>query len=1680
MFGSVTGAAQAPGAASPFSPFGASTAGASGGMASSTPFGVANAGAGMATNGTRGVPYVPTLLPDGAGSSSTPGATATNVAFHVITAQPAYAAKSTEELRWEDLQQGVRGGSGNVSNVPQLASSQPGGGGTTSPGASGFGAFGGANTGGGFGTASGASTAFGATPGQSPFGAAPGAAASPFGAAGGAFGQMGAKPAFGATGAFGAPTAATNQPFGAPAASPFGAPAGGATNTPFGAPKPAGTTAFGAPGGTGLFGQQQASPFGTAPTTGAAPGGGLFGGQQQSGGAPAFGAFGQTQTQQAPGLFGGGATGTAPGQGLFGQQQPAASNPFGGGAQAGAAPGGGLFGQTAPGGNLFGNATASQPFGQQQTTGAFGGMQPSQPGGLFGGGSPSGSAFGATTAPGSSPFGAQPAAGAQPFGMSGGLFGNTTPGSTGAFGQQQSAQAAAPLSGFGGGSNLFGGTQPAAGGGLFGSGMAGSQPGGMFGGAGTTTPLGGATAASPFSLGGGTVPAGGMTWMNPAGTPQNAAFVQTGAGAGQVNPYGLPPARAEYLGMDAAPAPGGQRDGTVSATVAVSRSTLLLAPPPPKALQPPRSAAAVLSARRRAAGPAASLGTQAIGNNGQLPSTMPVGMRLGGGSSPSSLAGLMSPSASGASMARTPSGSADFGIMLTPAGAGGLSPGGPSGADVGAGPLSDGPASSPYADAFQPRDNPRALIVRGDRIAAATADLLLAPGDHDSAGAPAGDAAPAPAADADGDGLFRRGQAAQQAPEPGGSDGLLFPMPSLADGIANRTSNGGTPNGGTHVSPHARAGSGSEGGGGGGGGRPPVQPHYSELSGPSASLVPVLTLPGHFMRPSPQELAQRSPAELARVSDFTVLRIGVASIRWLVPVDVRGIVLDDIIRFGKRSVAVYPNDEEAVNGGTGAPSALKPLKPPRGQGLNCPAEITYQNIFKVDSTTGVPTRSPAAIAAFKHKLRRVLDGQDGAQFVSYDPEEGEWVFRVEHFSKYGLPDEDDDMEEEENAAMDTNAAHDSDDSDGPWGIVLPAAAKGLTPPRQMGASPDEGAAMPAPVVLDKPLLHMPARRQQRQSPTPSAILLAASAPPPPTAPTLPPSYVPLVAPPKNLGTPARDADIVTDAGLALGRSFRCGWAPDGTLYHSGAGGHGTRVGIIRVPGWVYPAPGAVAALAACMRVHRQHSIVSVSDTGAPLWRLTCTPASLGSLCSAYLRALDTSLAAAVEAHPGGPKAGAIQVAAHSQALQLVAKLHAAASAGGATDEVVEAASRRAAVLSWLAQHDVTRAPVAAQQAAFDSANAPVGPALEALASGRAVNAVAALVASGDPRHATLVAQAGGAGPMRRLLSQQLRTHGTAHIAPGRALLLRLLSGDAAAGGCGLTSHWKQALLLQSRLGGGPSQPVEHAMGRYEDSVRAGSAPPPVPGFAHHDRGAASAEDCSYALLKACCSPGGHVVPPAQLDGDQLTTIVRASAYTSCSWDVVPGWHLGSTLMASAASPLPDGPAAVLSAVAFEVAVQLCGCPDTVPWAVYACLTMANDPIRSEATAKAIIARCWPQLASLPGATTFLARRCGVPTDWMAAAAAQWSTYATKRGDAPRWWPAPLADAASPNVTAPVGGGEEYGEHDAALVAAAQALRGGDGGWGGVEAVWALQPGGREQQAGTDVCARLDAMLCVAA
>ncbi|KAK6250875.1 hypothetical protein SCA6_004880 [Theobroma cacao] len=158
------------------------------------------------------------------------------------------------------------------------------------------------------------------------------------------------------------------------------------------------------------------------------------------------------------------------------------------------------------------------------------------------------------------------------------------------------------------------------------------------------------------------------------------------------------------------------------------------------------------------------------------------------------------------------------------------------------------------------------------------------------------------------------------------------------------------------------------------------------------ALMPKLRRSDYYTEPRIQELAAKERAEpgyCRRVKDFVVGRHGYGSIKFLGETDVRRLDLESLVQFNNREVIVYMDDSK---------------KPPVGQGLNKPAEVTLLNIKCFDKKTGRQYTEGPKVEKYKEMLKRKAEDQ-GAEFLSYDPIKGEWKFRVNHFSAYKLEDE---------------------------------------------------------------------------------------------------------------------------------------------------------------------------------------------------------------------------------------------------------------------------------------------------------------------------------------------------------------------------------------------------------------------------------------------------------------------------------------------------------------------------------------------------------------------------------------------------------------------------------------------------------------------------------------------------
>ncbi|RZF42142.1 hypothetical protein LSTR_LSTR017370 [Laodelphax striatellus] len=99
-----------------------------------------------------------------------------------------------------------------------------------------------------------------------------------------------------------------------------------------------------------------------------------------------------------------------------------------------------------------------------------------------------------------------------------------------------------------------------------------------------------------------------------------------------------------------------------------------------------------------------------------------------------------------------------------------------------------------------------------------------------------------------------------------------------------------------------------------------------------------------------------------------------------------------------KEIVVYPDDT---------------CKPPLGTGLNRRAQVTLDRVWPSDKNSRLPISDPQRLAELDYEAKlRKASAKNKTRFVEYRPQTGSWVFKVDHFSKYGLSDS-----EEEDAAV---------------------------------------------------------------------------------------------------------------------------------------------------------------------------------------------------------------------------------------------------------------------------------------------------------------------------------------------------------------------------------------------------------------------------------------------------------------------------------------------------------------------------------------------------------------------------------------------------------------------------------------------------------------------------------------
>lgn len=160
--------------------------------------------------------------------------------------------------------------------------------------------------------------------------------------------------------------------------------------------------------------------------------------------------------------------------------------------------------------------------------------------------------------------------------------------------------------------------------------------------------------------------------------------------------------------------------------------------------------------------------------------------------------------------------------------------------------------------------------------------------------------------------------------------------------------------------------------------------------GSSRGAAPRLTKPGYSTRPALTQLERMASNghDISAVHDFAIYREGVGSIRWLKPVDLRDVDLDEDVAIEQGFASVYENAETASAGSNDDGDAPKPGV---GQKLNVPALVTLEKVFPSKPSH---MATEAKRKAYEEKVQKKTEAM-GLEFVGYSIDTGVWEFKTE-------------------------------------------------------------------------------------------------------------------------------------------------------------------------------------------------------------------------------------------------------------------------------------------------------------------------------------------------------------------------------------------------------------------------------------------------------------------------------------------------------------------------------------------------------------------------------------------------------------------------------------------------------------------------------------------------------------
>lgn len=618
--------------------------------------------------------------------------------------------------------------------------------------------------------------------------------------------------------------------------------------------------------------------------------------------------------------------------------------------------------------------------------------------------------------------------------------------------------------------------------------------------------------------------------------------------------------------------------------------------------------------------------------------------------------------------------------------------------------------------------------------------------------------------------------------------------------------------------------------------------------------LPTLRASDYFMEPSLSELAVRElmdPGHCSRVQNFTVGRYGYGSVMFLGETDVRWLNLDQIIKFNRHEIVVYEDET---------------TKPVVGKGLNKAAEVTL--VLQISSSI--------------EKLMVSAEKQ-GAEFISFDPNLKEWKFSVQHFSRFGLSDDEEDvmMDDADAEAREPVKMNDSDGSDlDEESALVDPSLLSHSLPSHLGLDPVRMKEMkmmmfPAEEEEDEELNerlshHRPpfgkeplSKPVQRSSPpairkTPLALLeynpgSFASSP-----------NGSILLSQQNKGLPLTITKVqgfklelketpvtksysrnIVDAALFMGRSFGIGWGPNGLLLHCGSTvgdsvqkrelSSTIKLEKVATDNVVRDENSKVReelidlCFDAPLNFHNESSHetneVVVDSYKLKARKLVCNRLELAHVCRGYIEIIEKQLEV-----PGLSSSARVVLMHQVFVWELIKVLFSSKESSLEVDEEALPLIRRAEFSEWLQESVCHR--VQDEISSLNDSNDLQH--LFLLLTGRQLDAAVELSSSrGDVRLACLLSQAGGSTVNRTDIDRQLKlwkTNGLdfRFIEQDRIRLFELLAGNIDGALGDMHIDWKRFLGLLMWYQLPPASDLISIFQTYHHLLEGGRAPYPVP------------------------------------------------------------------------------------------------------------------------------------------------------------------------------------------------------------------------------------------------------------